>query len=271
MLTDKTAAEFFWDRVVHHHSYVTGGNSDGEHFGPPDKLNDRLTENTTETCNTYNMLKLTRHLFEWHASAEYADYYERALYNHILASQNPEDGMVCYFVPLKAGSRKTYSTPFDSFWCCVGTGMENHAKYGDAIYFHNNDALWVNLFIASELSWREKGLSLRQETRYPGRGHREPTFKTKKPVSLPCACAIRHGQLRALTFRSMGGRESVNAKPGSFVEIRRSWKTGDRVELKIPMSLRLEALPDNPNRAAILYGPTVLAGELGSGRTRREL
>ena len=115
---DKTAAEFFWDRVVHHHSYVTGGNSEGEHFGPPDKLNDRLTENTTETCNTYNMLKLTRHLFEWHASAEYADYYERALYNHILASQNPDDGMVCYFVPLKAGARKTYSTPFNSFWCC---------------------------------------------------------------------------------------------------------------------------------------------------------
>ena len=133
----------------------------------PDKLSDRLSQNTSETCNTYNMLKLTRHLFEWQASAEYADYYERALYNHILASQDPDDGMVCYYVPMKAGSKKLYSKPFDDFWCCVGTGMENHAKYGEAIYFHNDDTLWVNLFIPSELNWREKGFSLRQETRYP--------------------------------------------------------------------------------------------------------
>ena len=159
---DKTAAEFFWQRVVHHHSYVNGGHSDGERFGPPDKLNNRLSQNTAETCNTYNMLKLTRHLFEWHASASYADYYERALYNHILASQNPDDGMVCYYVPLRAGSRKVYSKPFDSFWCCVGTGMENHAKYGEAIYFHGNNALWVNLLFPSELNWRENGWALKQ-------------------------------------------------------------------------------------------------------------
>ena len=261
---DKTAAEFFWDRVVHHHSYVTGGNSDGEHFGPPDKLNDRLSQNTTETCNTYNMLKLTRHLFEWHASAEYADYYERALYNHILASQNPEDGMVCYFVPLKAGARKTYSTPFDSFWCCVGSGIENHAKYGDSIYFHSNDALWVNLFIASELSWREKGVTLKQETRYPDTDTVSLTLKTRRPVTL--ALRLRHPAWATQGFDVLvnGRRENINSKPGSFVEIRRRWKTGDRVELKVPMSLRLESLPDNPNRAAVLYGPTVLAGELGS-------
>ena len=261
---DKTAAEFFWDRVVHHHSYVTGGNSDGEHFGPPDKLNDRLTQNTTETCNTYNMLKLTRHLFEWHASAEYADYYERALYNHILASQNPDDGMVCYFVPLKAGARKTYSTPFDSFWCCVGSGIENHAKYGDSIYFHSDDTLWVNLFIPSELSWREKGLSLKQETRYPDADTTSLTLRPEGRSLSLCVCAIRHGRRRVFNVSVNGRPENVNAKPGSFVEIRRSWKNGDRVELKIPMSLRLEPLPDNPNRAAVLYGPTVLAGELGS-------
>jgi uncharacterized protein len=261
---DKTAAEFFWDRVVHHHSYVTGGNSDGEHFGPPDKLNDRLSHNTTETCNTYNMLKLTRHLFEWHASAEYADYYERALYNHILASQNPEDGMVCYYVPLKSGARKTYSTPFDSFWCCVGSGIENHSKYGDSIYFHSDDALWVNLFIPSELSWREKGLSLRQETRYPDTDTVSLTFKATRPVTL--ALRLRYPSWATQGFElSVNGRmEKVNARPGSFVEVRRRWRTGDRVEMKMPMSLRLEALPDNPNRAAVLYGPTVLAGELGT-------
>lgn len=260
---DKTAAEFFWDRVVHNHSYVIGGNSDGEHFGPPDKLNDRLSHNTTETCNTYNMLKLTRHLFEWNASAEYADYYERALYNHILASQNPEDGMVCYYVPLRSGARKTYSTPFDSFWCCVGTGMENHAKYGDSIYFHSDNALWVNLFIPSELNWREKGISLRQDTRYPDEDTVRLTFKAGRPVTL--ALRLRYPSWATLGFNvSINGRpEIVTAKPGSFVEIRRKWKTGDRVEMKIPMSLRREPLPDNPDRVAILYGPTVLAGELG--------
>ena len=260
--TDKTAAEFFWERVAHHHSYVTGGNSDAEHFGPPDKLNDRLSQNTTEVCNSYNMLKLTRHLFEWHASAEYADFYERALYNHILASQNPKDGMFCYYVPLQAGGRKTYSTPFDSFWCCVGTGMENHAKYGDAIYFHNANTLWVNLFVPSELNWLAKGLTLRQETRFPDADKVSLSFKTRRPVSL----ALR---LRYPGWATEGLRVSVNhrpqkvsSKPGSFVELRRNWKNGDRVELEIPMSLRFEPIPDNPGRIAILYGPTVLAGQL---------
>src|SRR5688500_10165594 len=260
---DKTAAEFFWDRVVHHHSYVIGGNSDGEHFGPPDKLNDRLSQNTTETCNTYNMLKLTRHLFEWQASVEYADYYERALYNHILASQNPEDGMFCYYVPLKSGALKTYSTPFDSFWCCVGTGMENHTKYGDAIYFHNDDTLWVNLFIASELRWREKGLSLTQETAYPESDTVLITIKNRKPANLVLRMRYPAWADRGVDVSINGRRQNVNAKPGSFIELRRRWKNGDRIALKIPMSLRLETMPDNPQRAAILYGPTVLAGELG--------
>ena len=250
--------------MVHHHSYVNGGNSDGERFGPPDKLNNRLSRNTSETCNTYNMLKLTRHLFEWHASAEYADYYERALYNHILASQNPDDGMVCYYVPLKAGSRKLYSKPFDDFWCCVGTGMENHAKYGEAIYFHNDDSLWVNLFIPSELNWREKGLSLRQETLYPGGDKVNFTVKTRSRSIFPCVCAIRHGPTDGVTVTVNGRPQTVaTLNPAASSRFKRTWKTGDRVELTIPMSLRLEAMPDNPHRVAILYGPTVLAGELG--------
>ncbi len=261
---DKTAAEFFWDRVVNHHSYVTGGNSEAEHFGAPDKLNERLTESTTETCNTYNMLKLTRHLFEWHASARYADYYERALYNHILASQNPDDGMVCYFVPLKPGARKTYSTPFDSFTCCVGTGMENHTKYGDAIYFHNDDALWVNLFIASTLTWRSKGLSIRQETRYPDSDTVSLTFKARKPLTLALRLRYPAWATQGLKVFVNGRPQSVNPTPGSFAEIRRTWRNNDRVELTIPMSLRLEAMPDNPQRVAVLYGPTVLAGKLAS-------
>jgi len=259
--SDKTAAEFFWDRVVHHHTYANGGNSDGERFGPPDKLSNRLSENTSETCNTYNMLKLTRHLFEWRAAVEYADYYERALYNHILASQDPDDGMVCYYIPLRAGSQKEYSKPFDSFWCCVGTGMENHAKYGEAIYFHSNDALWVNLFIPSELTWREKGLTLRQETRYPEDDKVSFTVKAETPVNF--ALRLRHPDWAERIVVVINGRgQMVDLTRGSFITIRRTWKTGDRVELTIPMSLRLEAMPDNPQRVAIFYGPTLLAGEL---------
>ncbi|MDQ3804505.1 MAG: glycoside hydrolase family 127 protein [Acidobacteriota bacterium] len=263
--SDRTAAEFFWQRVVRHHSYVIGGNSEGEHFGPPDKLDARLGQNTCETCNTYNMLKLTRRLFTWRPAVEYADYYERALYNHILASQNPEDGMFCYFVPLKPGAQKTYSTPFDSFWCCVGTGMENHAKYGEAIYFRGEDALWVNLFIPSEVRWKEKGLTLRQETRYPDEETVRLTFDLERPTAL--ALRVRHPGWAAEGMRVLvnGRPQPAGAKPGGYVEIRRAWEGGDRVELKIPMSLRLEALPDNPNRAAVLYGPSVLAGELGPG------
>ncbi len=259
---DKTAAEFFWQRVVRHHTYVNGGNSDGERFGPPDKLSDRLSANTSETCNTYNMLKLTRHLFEWNASAEYADYYERALYNHILASQDPNDGMVCYYVPMKAGSKKLYSKPFDDFWCCVGTGMENHAKYGEAIYFRNRNTLWVNLFIPSEMNWREKGLSIRQETRYPEGDKINFTVKAQRPTNF--SLRLRYPVWANNVSVAVNGRpETITAKPGSFIEIKRTWKAGDRVELTIPMSLRLETMPDNPRRVAILYGPTVLAGELG--------
>ena len=161
-----TIAKFFWDRVVHHYSYVNGGNSYYESFGQPDKQVGTLHD-TTETCNSYNMLKLTRHLFMWRPDAEQMDFYERVLLNHILAHQNPETGMFVYKGFLDQGTQKNFSTPFDSFWCCVGTGMENHVKYGDSIYFHDSASLYVNLFIHSQLSWEERGLTLTQETAWP--------------------------------------------------------------------------------------------------------
>ncbi|MGA7732141.1 MAG: glycoside hydrolase family 127 protein, partial [Chloroflexia bacterium] len=177
-------AEVFYDRVVRHHTYVIGGNSESEHFGLPDKLAARLGPATAETCNTYNMLKLTRHLFGWRPVAEYFDYYERALYNHILGSQEPRRGMFAYFMSLKPGHFKTFSTPEDSFWCCVGSGMENHTKNNDSIYFHDADSLYVNLFIPSRLNWDEKGLTLTQQTAYP-RGNRiELRFAPKRSVTL---------------------------------------------------------------------------------------
>lgn len=260
---DRTAAAFFWDRVVNHHSYCTGGHCINEHFGPPDTLNDRLGPDTTETCNVYNMLKLTRHLFQWEADAKVADFYERALYNHILSSQHPDDGRVIYNLTLEMGGYKRYQTKFDSFTCCVGTGMENHAKYGECIYFHGDDRLYVNLFIASELDWRAKGLKLRQETQFPDAPSTTLTLTCQEPVKL--ALCIRHPYWieEALIVSVNGKPVSVTSVPSSYAVIRRRWTDGDRIEVKLPMTLHTEPMPDNPKRVAVLYGPIVLAGDLG--------
>ncbi|MEZ5073176.1 MAG: glycoside hydrolase family 127 protein [Bacteroidales bacterium] len=163
---DRTAAENFWRMVTGHHTYVTGGNGNHEYFGEPDHLNDRLSNNTTESCNVYNMLKLSEHLFEWTGDAAVMDWYERALLNHIRSSQHPRTGHVIYNLSLDMGGFKVYEDP-EGFTCCVGTGMENHAKYGGSIYYHRGDELYVAQYIASELNWEEQGLRLVQETAYP--------------------------------------------------------------------------------------------------------
>jgi DUF1680 family protein len=275
----KTASLFFWNTVVRERSYVIGGHSDGEGFSPKEHLSQALGPNTTETCNTYNMLKLTRHLFCWNPKAEYADYYERALYNHILASQNPETGMMCYYVPLRSGSRRNFNTPNDSFWCCTGTGVENHAKYGDSIYFHNDQELYVNLFIASELNWKAKGIKIRQETKYPDEQSSKIVFTCENPVEL--ALQVRHPFWATNGFEiSVNGekentfddsrsqddfrrpRRSESAGVGSYAKIKRTWKTGDTVEVRAPFSVRIEAFKDNPDRFAFMYGPLVLAADV---------
>ena len=256
-------AEVFWDRVVNHHSYVIGGNSENEHFGLPDDLAERLGPATAETCNTYNMLKLTRHLFTWRPKGEYFDYYERALYNHILGSQEPKQGMFAYFMSLKPGHFKTYSTPADSFWCCVVSGMENHTKYNESIYFHGADALYVNLFIPSRLTWEERGLVMEQRTLYPRDGRTELRFAPRRPVTLSL-------RLRSPQWASGGLRLRLNGRPlrvapsaDGYAEVRRTWKAGDRLSVTIPMEVRAEAMPDDAHKVAFLYGPLVLAGDLG--------
>ena len=259
----RTLATFFWETVTRERSYVIGGNSDGEMFSPKEKLSQAFGPNTTETCNTYNMLKLTRHVFSWSADAACADYYERALYNHILASQNPEDGMTCYYVPLKTGSRKAFGTPNDAFWCCTGTGVENHAKYGDSIYFHDGaKGLYVNLFIASELAWRERGVRLRQETTYPEADTTRLVFTCEKPVEL--TLSVRHPwwAVSGIELKVNGQMQAAGSKPGSYATIARTWKTGDTVDLKMPMTIRTEGFRDNPRRLAIMYGPVVLCAEV---------
>ena len=257
----KTASTFFWDTVVNERSYVIGGNSIGEFFSEKERLSEALGPNTCETCNTYNMLKLTRHLFSWEPRAEYADYYERALYNHILASQNPVSGMMCYFLPLRGGA-KEYSTPEDSFWCCTGTGVENHSKYGDSIYFHHGETeLSVNLFIASELHWRAAGITLRQDTNYPDEGRTRLVFGCTKPTEL--RLNIRHPYWATAGFevRVNGRRQADDSKPGSYAAVGRTWKNGDIVEVVMPFSLRTEGFRDNPRRLAFLYGPLVLCAD----------
>ena len=260
----RTIATFFWDTVTKDRSYVTGGNSDREHFTPKKELSKHLSPTTTETCNTYNMRKITRQIFCWEPKAEYADYDERALYNHILGSQNPETGMVCYYVPLKSG-QKAFSDPVNSFWCCVGTGIESHAKYGDSIYFHDGaNGLYLNLFIASELNWRQQGVKIRQETKYPEQDNTRLVFTCDKPVEL--VLNVRHPAwaTSGMQISINSKRQPIDSKPGSYARIARTWTTGDTLELTMPMQLHLEAMEDNPYRLAILYGPVVLCGECKS-------
>ncbi|MGD0382813.1 MAG: beta-L-arabinofuranosidase domain-containing protein, partial [Thermoguttaceae bacterium] len=258
------AARFFWDTVVKERSYVIGGNSNGEKFSPKETLSKSLGPNTTETCNTYNMLKLTRHLFCLNPLAEYADYYERALINHILASQNPADGMMCYYVPLRSGSHKDehYSTPLNTFACCTGTGVENHAKYGDSIYYHDENNLYLNLFIASELNWKAKGLKLRQETQYPDEGASKLAFTCDKPVEL--ALRVRHPwwAVKGFEIRVNGEKQADSSRPGSYAAVSRVWKSGDSVEISMPFSLYTEGFRDNPRRFAFMNGPLVLCAEV---------
>jgi len=260
----RRAAEFFWQTVVKQHSYVNGGNSAHEHFGPPGQLNDRV-EATTETCNTYNMLRLTRHLYSWDPQANYMDYYERALLNHILASQYRATGMVAYLGYVDMPARKHFSTHDESWWCCVGTGFENHTKYGEAIYAHQGDRLYVNLFIASELNHREKGIRVRQETTFPYGDMVRLRFAAGEPT--PLELLIRKpAWCDAAEFQVNGQRIDPSLTDKGYYRIVREVADGDIVGIRLPMTLRTEAMPDNPNRLAFFHGPVLLAAVLEDGR-----
>ena len=260
----RDAAVHFWEIVTGRHSFVTGSNSFSEHFRDPGVEASHLAPNTAETCNTYNMLKLTRHLFEWDPQAQYADYYERALYNHILASIDPETGMTMYYLSLVPGHFKVYGTPTDSFWCCTGTGVENHAKYGDSIYFHDDATLWVNLFIPSELNWKEKGITLRQETKFPEEEGTTLTFKMSQPTQLTVNLRVPYWATQGVEVKINGEKQAIDGKPESFAAINRVWKDGDQIEYSMPMSLHVHHASDLKNSIAILYGPIVLAGNFGT-------
>ena len=262
--TGRNIAGFFWQTVIDHHTYVTGGNSDHEFFFEPDQISKHISRATTESCNTYNMLKLTRHLFTWTADVKYADYYEQALYNHILASQDPQTGMVMYFLSYTPGTFKTYSTKDSSFWCCVGTGFENHAKYGEGIYYHGDKSIYVNLFIPSELTWKEKGIKLIQQTGYPEESTTHLTIQEIKDGNMSLNIRYPSWAKLGATIKINGKNVKISQKPGSYIVLNRIWKAGDKIDITFPMSLRLVATNDNPNMAAAVYGPLVLAGDMGT-------
>lgn len=261
---DKAIADFFWETVTKHHSYATGGNSNYEYLSAPDKLNDKLTDNTTETCNTYNMLKLTRELFVTNPSAALMDYYEKALYNHILASQNHVSGMVTYFVSLRMGGKKEYSDEFNSFTCCVGTGMENHVKYGENIYYRGKDgSLYVNLFIPSILNWKEKNISIKLETGLPSTDKTVFTITAKQPTSFAIRLRKPYWAKGVVVIINGRAQKVIGDKEGYLV-LNRKWTNNDKIELITPLHFYTQSMPDNVNRKAVFYGPVLLAGLLGN-------
>jgi DUF1680 family protein len=260
------AGSFFWETVTNNRSLAFGGNSREEHF--PSKASCIDFVNTVqgpESCNTHNMLKLTADLFRVNPLAKYADYYERALYNHILSTQHPDHGGYVYFTPARPRHYRVYSAPNLAMWCCVGTGMENHGKYGEFIYTHKADTLFLNLFIASELNWDEKGVSITQETNFPYEEKTQLTVHTISPVEFKLM--VRHPYwVSADTFKIVVGTDTLTApsEPSSYVLIDRTWNDGDVVSIILPMTSRIEKLINVPGYVAFMHGPVLLAAKTGT-------
>lgn len=290
---DLIAAMFFFNRVARHHSFATGGHGQDEYFGEADKLSEKIDDRTAETCNVYNMIKLGRRLFEFFPDPALADFQERALFNHILASIDPADGRTCYMVPVGRGVQHEYQDMLRSFTCCVGSGMESHALHGHGIYYESGSKLWVNLYVPSFVNWSTAGVRFRIDTDFPE--GESATIKIEVPASKKFILALRRPWWAEAGFVVTVNNEPIPLKPpaaqssqaklpaivhlylkdidpsiSSYVEIERVWKNGDVVTVTMPKKLRLEPTPDNNRRAAILWGPLVLAGDIGPAVPRRE-
>jgi len=264
---DREGARFFWDRVTRHHSFVIGGNGDREYFFAPDSVADHVTEQTCEHCASYNMLKLTRHLYGWSPDASWFDYYERTHLNHVLAAQDPRSGMFTYMTPLMAGAAREFSSKENDFWCCVLSGMESHAKHGDSIYWQDAGGggaprtLYVNLFIASTLDWTPHETRFRLDTRYPYEGRVTLTVtEATAPREFEIALRIP-GWATAATLQ-VNGAPATAARRAGYAVLRRRWAAGDVVTLDLPLALRLEQTAGAHPLVAVLRGPLVLAADL---------
>ena len=261
-----TAASFFRDIVANNRSLSIGGNSRREHFpSAQDSISYMQEREGPESCNTYNMLKLTKGLFRMNPEAKYADFYERAMFNHILSTQHPEHGGYVYFTSMRPGHYRNYSAPNSGMWCCVGTGMENHSKYGEFIYTYVDDTLYVNLFVASELDWKSKGVKVTQNTRFPYEETTKLTIHTGQPskftIMIRSPWWVKPGTMNVV---SDGKDYAVDSIPSSYIAVEREWEDGDVVEISFPMPVTIEELPNVPNYISILRCPIVLGTRLGT-------
>lgn len=251
-------AKNFWDIVINNHTYITGGNSEWEHFGEPKILDAERTNCNCETCNTYNMLKLTRDLFKITEDTKYADYYENTFINAILSSQNPETGMTTYFQPMATGYFKIYSSPTDHFWCCTGSGMENFSKLNDSIYFHNSECLYVNRFTSSKIIWQEKGLEITQTADLP-------SVKFTVNGSAKAKIVLRIPEWTNNPSVKINGEETEYTTKNNLIILEKDWQN-DTVEYTLPMQITVHKLPDNESTVAFKYGPWVLSADMGTNK-----
>ncbi len=263
----RAAPTFFWQRVTGHHSFVIGGNGDREYFFEPDTISKHITEATCEHCASYNMLKLTRHLYGWQPDAAYFDYYERTHLNHVMAQQNPKTGMFTYMTPLFPGAAREWSDAENTFTCCHGTGMESHAKHGDSVFWEGtgagNSTLFVNLYIPSTVTWKSRGAALRLDTRYPFEGAATLSFTslrrpTRASIALRVPAWAKSADIR------VNGKPATAERQGGYAVLNRVWAAGDKIELALPLDLRIEATSDDDHVVALLRGPMVLAADVGS-------
>ena len=259
------AADFFWDIVTGERSLAFGGNSRREHFPSKEACTDFINDiDGPETCNTNNMLKLTEDMHRRNPEARYADYYELATFNHILSSQHPTHGGYVYFTPARPRHYRNYSAPNEAMWCCVGTGMENHGKYGQFVYTKKEDNLFMNLFVASELNWKEKAVVLRQETGFPYSETSKITIvqgKGQFTLQVRYPGWVKPG---AFEVKVNGKPVSIVTGPSSYVAISRQWKKGDVVDITFPMYNSIKYLPNKPQYIALMHGPILLGMKTGT-------
>jgi uncharacterized protein len=256
-------AKNFQRIVKEHHTYCTGGTSNGEGWHEPDGIASQLGPAAEECCCSYNMMKLTRHLFGQQPDAKHFDYYERMILNVRYGTQD-RNGMLMYYVSLRPGMYKTFGTPFDAFWCCTGTGSEEYAKLNDSIYFHDDSSVYVNLFIPSKLDWKERGLQLRQTTKYPNESRITLTVDAAPSKSTDLKIRVPYWATKGVTVAVNGEPMNVTATPSSYMELTHPWKAGDVVTVDMPMTLHIDQAPDDKQVQAAMYGPLVLAVRQGS-------
>lgn len=264
-------ANYFWHEVTSQRTYCTGGTSNDELWRTePGMLSTELGPAAEECCCGYNMLKLTRHIFGWTGDPQAMDYYERTLFNSRLGTQD-RGGMLMYYLSLKPGLWKTFGTPFQSFWCCTGTGVEEYAKSTDTIYFHDAQGVYVNLFIGSEVNWPEKKVRIVQDTNFPEEARTTLTIKTDGPTKISLHVRVPYWAGTGFAFKINGRPQNISANAGSYIVLGREWKDGDKVEVSLPMSLQLAPIPDDPTLQAMMFGPLVLAGRLGTSGLSKEM